>query len=145
MQNFFLLAMNVLFGKKWVFFDLKQGYKATLFMNEVETDMIKENRVQLVKAQDSLKQELAAHEAKTISDQDIIDQLPVDQKSDKKAAYELGKKLRGAHAEQISVLKNRITSTGTDIEKTDAELAKAYSITYKNRVKYEFLKNYQIK
>lgn len=145
MQNLFLFIVNVFFGKRWVLFDLRQGYKATLFMNDVETEMIRQRVAELVKAHESLQSEMNVLEQKDLSDEVIIAMLPEDQREDKKALYDMSKKVRGENAEAITVYKNRIASLGNDITAEEGELQKAYSITYKNRVKYEFLRNYKIK
>lgn len=145
MQTFFQFLMLSIFGKKWVWFDLKQGYKHTLFMNEVETAMLKDKQNSLINAKTELENELAGIEAEDVSDEKVLSLMPEEDRENKKAFYDFQKEYRGARIERINEFKNRIKSLESDISAQEGEIGKAYSITYQNRIKYDFIKTYKIK
>ena len=138
--------MYTIFGKRWIHFDLLHGYKATIFMNELELDMHKEKLEQANKIREDMKKELEVLQARpALTEQDYIELLPEDQKDSAKALYDMQKKVDGERAEEIVAMKNRIKEMGTQVDEADRELQKGYMLTYNNRIKYDFIKNYKIK
>lgn len=146
MQNIFQFVMYFVFGKHWLLFDLRHGYKATLFINELELDM---HRAKLRACQDdkrAIEKELEELEATTnYSDEELIAMLPEEDKESKKALYDLRKLKDGERAEAIGVLRNRIASAENDIASANGELQKGYAMTYQNRMKYDFIRTYKPK
>lgn len=123
--------------------DMIQGYKGAIFVNEIEIDMqLAKNKI----LEDNLKN--LESELKTAEETDIVDpatMLPEDQREDKQALYEMKRKLQGERAENISRLKNLVASNKEELDSQNGELAKVYALTYKNRMKYDFLRGYKIK
>lgn len=138
--------MYFVFGNRWLHFDLKHGYKATLFINELELEMHREKFLNAKKAQANMQQDLKRLEARpALTEADYIAELPEDQKDSTKALYDIKKKMDGERAEEITVLKNRIKQMDDEIASANSELQKGYAMTYNNRVKYDFIRNYKIK
>ncbi len=145
MQTLFQFIMYFVFGKKWLLFDLKHGYKATLFINELELAMHKEKLSELRKARSSMVEELKKlQERPALQESEYIALLPEEQKESSKALYDIKKKIDGERAEEITTMKNRIAQVESDVATADGELQKGYMMTYKNRVKYDFIKNYKV-
>lgn len=146
MQNLFQFTMYMIFGKRWLHFDLKHGYKATLFINELELDMHKEKLDAVLKAKIKMQEDLKAlGDRAPLKDQDYIDALPEEDKDSAKALYHIKKKIGGERAEEVTALKNRINQMDDEIANADKELNKGFALTYQNRLKYDFIKNYKIK
>lgn len=146
MQNFFQFIVYFIFGKHWLLFDLKHGYKATLFINELELDMHKEKLAQVVEGKVKMQEALKDLEARpALTEEEYIAMLPDEEKESKKALYELKKRVDGERAEEITSLKNRIKQMDEEIANADGELNKGYAMTYKNRIKYDFIRTYKIK
>lgn len=146
MQNLFQFIMVVLFGKKWLIFDLKKGYEATMAMNDMELAMHREKHEQLVLAREEMELQIKTlQERPALVETDYLAMLPDDQKESSKALYDIRKKVDGERAEEITTLKNRVSSLNQDIEMADRELQKGYALTFKNRQKYDFIKNYKPK
>lgn len=143
MQNIFQLLTYLLLGKKWIKWDMLQGYKMAIFVNEVEIDMNKAKLREANERKEKLEKDLAELEASPLKN--AIDLLPEDQKNDSKAIYDMEKKIKGERNEQIQTFKNQIKSANTEVEMADGELSRVYSIAYSNRRKYDFVRNYKIK
>jgi len=144
MQNIFQFLATMIFGKTWILFDLKQGYKATLFINEIELEMFKEKYALTVKAKHSMQEELQKlQDRPDLKEEDYLAMLTEDKSP--KALYEIKKKIDGERAEEITTLKNRIKQMDDEIASVNGELQKGYAMTYKNRLKYDFIKTYKIK
>lgn len=146
MQNLFQFLMVMLFGKRWIIFDLKMGYKATMVVNELEVALHEEKLANLTRAQEQMKSDLEKLlERPKYTEEEYLAQLPEDQKQSTKALYDIKKKMDGERAEEVTALRNRISQMNDDIASADGELNKGYMLTYKNRVKYDFIKNYKPK
>ena len=146
MQNIFQFIMYFVFGKHWLRFDLLHGYKATLFINELELDMHREKVRACQDDKRELEEELKGLEETTEnSDEELIAMLPEEDRGSKKALYDIRKLKDGERAEAIGVLRNRIKSAETDIATANGELQKGYAMTYQNRMKYDFIKSYKVK
>jgi hypothetical protein len=146
MQNLFQFIMYIVFGKRWLHFDLKHGYKATLFINELELDMHKTKLSAVQKEKREMQEELKALEERpNLTDEEYTAMIPEDQEKNPKALYEIKKKVNGERAEQITVLKNRVKQMDDEIATANGELQKGFAMTYQNRLKYDFIKSYKIK
>lgn len=143
MQNIFQLLTYLLLGKKWIKWDMLQGYKMAIFVNEVEIDMNKAKLREANERKEKLEKDLSELEASPLKN--AIDLLPEEQKNDSKAIYDMEKKIKGERNEQIQTFKNQIKSANTEVEMADGELSRVYSIAYSNRRKYDFVRNYKIK
>jgi hypothetical protein len=133
----------MIFGKRWLMWDMLQGYKGAIFVNEIEIDMQKAKLDILGKNLVQLENDLKKAEETEIVDPATM--LPEDKKEDKQALYEMRRKLQGERAENISRLKNLVSSNKEEIDSQNGEMAKIYSLTYNNRMKYDFLRSYKIK
>jgi hypothetical protein len=137
--------MFVVFGKRWLLYDLQSGYKATLFMNELELDMHTEKLTSTQKAKEKMQEDLAIlQQREPLKEEEYIAMLPDEDKDSKQALYNIRKKVDGERAEEITSLKNRIKQMDDEILKADRELQKGYAMTYQNRIKYDFIKSYKI-
>lgn len=123
MENLFSFLGYMLFGKHWVLWNMLQGLKAAIFVNEVEVEM---HRSKIRRFQD---------ERKALEDE----------------MTETDKLLVGASGEERSKLQNRkedliglMRAKDDDISGADGELQRIYNITYHNRLKYDFVKGYRI-
>lgn len=139
MNNFFQFITYILFGKRWILWDMKQGYKTTLFVNEVEIDMQKEKMRNAQLTKENLEIDLAELE------ETELNVLSESEYESPKAFYDAKKLAENERAEQIATFKNRIKSAETDIQVADGELNRIYAITYNNRLKWDYIKNYKIK
>ena len=159
MQSFFQFLMLHVFGKKWILYDLKQGYKSAIFLNEVEL-AIHEEKCKNVRKQ-KVELEVALEQAQTrepLTNAEYLAMLPsnvagellglsdleLEQKKPK-ALYDIKKKVDGERAEEIATLRNRVAQMDDEIQSADNELQKGYASAYKNRNYYDFLKEYKIK
>lgn len=146
MQNFFQFLMYFVFGKKWLIFDLKHGYKATLVINELEIAMHEEKYKQNVKNKEDLQTKLKElQERPALEEADFIAMLPEEEKESAKALYDIKKKVEGERAEEITTCKNRIKQADDEIANASGELNKGYAMTYQNRLKYDFIRTYKPK
>lgn len=146
MQNFFQFIMYMVFGKHWLIFDLKHGYKATLVINEVELAMHEEKLSAVTHGKAKMQEQLKALEERpALTEADYLVQLPEDQRDSSKALYDIKKKVDGERAEEVTVLKNRIKQMDDEIASANGELQKGYAMTYGNRIKYDFIKTYKPK
>lgn len=143
MQTFFQFLMTMIFGNRWTLFDLRQGYKATLYMNEVEIAMHEERVNAVMKAKQAMADELKAlQERPALEDADYIAMLDDADKDSSTALYNKKKEVDGARAEEITTLKNRLSAMDEEVATADHELQKGYAMTYQNRLKYDFIKQY---
>lgn len=146
MQNLFQFIMYFVFGKKWLLFDLKHGYKATLVINEIEIAMHEEKLNAVKKEKRDMQAQLTEIEARpALVEADYIAMLPAEEKDSSKALYDIKKKVDGERAEEITTLKNRVKQMDDEIASANAELQKGYMMTYQNRIKYDFIKTYKPK
>lgn len=138
--------MYFVFGKRWLLFDLKHGYKATLVINELELDMHREKLSAVQKAKRELEAEVEKLEAVApYTDEELVAMLPVEDRESKKALYDIRKLKEGERAEEIARLKNQSKAMENEIGTANGELQKGYAMTYQNRIKYDFIKNYKPK
>lgn len=146
MQNFFQFIMYFVFGKHWLLFDLKHGYKATLFMNELELDMHREKLQAVSKAKEKMQEEVEALGARPdLTEEEYLALYTGEEVLTPKGIYDHKKKIDGERAEEITTLKNRIKQMDDEIANADRELQKGYAMTYNNRVKYDFIRRYKVK
>lgn len=143
MQNIFQFLTYMILGKRWIKWDMLQGYKMAIFVNEVEIDMNKAKLSEALTRKEKLENDLKELEATPLKE--AIELLPEGEKNDSKAIYDMEKKIKGERAEQVQLFKNQIKSANTEVEMADGELSRVFSITYSNRRKYDFVRNYKIK
>jgi len=137
--------MNVLFGKKWIWFDLREGYKATIFMDELELELHQQKLKSIQDSKEKMIKEVQTLEARpALKEEDYLAMLPDEDKESSKALYDIKKKVDGERAMEITTLKNRIKSIDDDILQANTELAKGYAKTYQDRLKYDFIRKYKI-
>lgn len=135
--------MYVIFGKRWIKWDMVQGLKMAIFVNEMEIDMDKAKYDDAVKRKATLEKDLAELIERPTTDPLTL--LSDEEKEDKKAVQKAEHKVKIEREEQIQQFRNQIKSAETDIQIYDGQLAKTYSIAYTNRRKYDFVKNAEIK
>lgn len=143
MSNLFQFIMYMIFGKHWIKWDMIQGYKMAVFVNEAEIEMEKDKVQEATERAERLKRELAELEVAEFADP--LSLLPPELHSDKREVQKMEYKQKQERAEQIQTFKNQIKSAEQDIQLADGGLQKIYAITYTNRRKYDFMKNYKIK
>lgn len=143
MQTIFQFLMYMIFGKRWILWEMKEGFKSAIFVNEIEVEMEKAKLKVLEENLANLESDLKQAEEAPLPD--VLALLSEDQKEDKKAFYDLEKKLKGERVENISRLKNLIASNKEELDRQNGEIAKIYAITYKNRLKYDFVREWKIK
>jgi hypothetical protein len=138
--------MYTLFGRHWIVYDLKHGYRATLIINELELAMHEEKLNGVNAGKEKMMEELKTLEARpALEEADYLAMLPEEEKESSKALYDLKKKVDGERAEEITTLKNRIKQMDEELANANGELQKGYAMTYKNRIKYDFIKSYKAK
>lgn len=138
--------MYFVFGKHWLLFDLKHGYKATLFINELELDMHREKLENISNAKVKMQEQVKELEARPeLTDAEYMANWDGDNEPTPKELYDHKKKIDGERAEEVTALKNRVKQMDEEIANADSELNKGYAMTYKNRVKYDFIRTYKIK
>ena len=143
MESFFQAVMYGIFGKRWILLGMKQGYKTAIFVNEIEIDMQKQK---IARAKDArVKMELELAELMETPLKDPMLELPEELRMDSKALFEMDEKIKNEREEVIKALKNRIHSLFQEEQLADGELSRIFSITYNNRLKYDFIKDYKIK
>lgn len=143
MNNLFQFFTYLIFGKRWIKWDMLQGFKMSIFANEMEIEMDKDAFDRATARKAELETAL-----KALEDSELTDPLtllsPEDQ-TNEKAIYDMKKKIKGEREEQILTFRNQIKQANTEIEIADGQLSKTYSIAYSNRRKYDFVRNYKIK
>lgn len=138
MNTFFAFLMYHLFGRAWILYDMKQGLKMAIMVNEAEVEM---HRAKIRTHQDTLTR--LEDELKTLQSSDPLEGL---EESEDHAAYKEAKRKRTeGHAAAIEDLKGKIQGQKDSISGTDGELQRIYNIAYHNRLKYSFLKQYKPK
>ena len=142
MQNLFQFLAYVIFGKYFIKWDMLQGYRMAMFVNEAEIEMNKAKMEDAKKRKEDLMSEMEKLELSPIADP--IDFLPAEQLEDKKVVSNFIHKAKNERAEQIQTFKNKIKSAEQEVQLADGELAKIYSIAYSTRRKYDFMKGYKI-
>ena len=143
MNTFFQFVTYLIFGKRWIKWDMLQGFKMSIFANEMEIEMDKEKFDDATKRKSELEESLKQLEESDLPDPKTL--LPEDKQNDEKALYDMKKTIEGERKEQIIIFKNQIKQANTEVEIADGQLSKTYSIAYSNRRKYDFVKNYKIK
>ena len=143
MANLFQFIMYMIFGKHWIKWDMLQGYKMAVFVNEAEIEMEKQKVDEATARVERLKSEL--EELENAEFADPLTLLPAELHEDKREVQKMEYKQKQERAEQIQTFKNQIKSAEQDINLADGSLQKIYAITYTNRRKYDFMKNYKIK
>lgn len=143
MENVFQAIGYLVFGKKWLLWNVKHGLKSALFVNEMEIDMQRNKQALARLNLKTLKQEVEDLEASPLKD--AIEMLPEDKRDDKQAVAEMVTKIRLERENAIKGLLNRIKSEEQTVALADGELERIYGITYGNRMKYDFVRNYKIK
>lgn len=132
----------MIFGKHWIKWDMLQGYKMAVFVNEAEIEMEKQKVQEATDRAERLKRELDMLETAEFADPLTL--LPAELHEDKREVQKMEYKQKQERAEQIQTFKNQIKSAEQDIQLADGGLQKIYAITYTNRRKYDFMKNYKI-
>ena len=143
MTTLFQFIMYMIFGKRWIKWDMLQGLKMAIFVNEMEIDMDKAKYDDAVKRKETLEKDLAELLETPLADPLTL--LSDEEKEDKKAIQKAEHKIKIEREEQIQQFRNQIRSAETDIQIYDGQLSKTYSIAYTNRRKYDFVKNAEIK
>lgn len=142
MSTLFQFLMYMIFGKRWIKYEMVSGMKMALFVNEAEIEMEKAKVQEATDRVGSLKRELEILETSDFADPRTL--LPEDLQEDKREIQKMEYKQKQERAEQIQTFKNKIKSAEQDISLADGGLQKIYAITYTNRRKYDFMKNYKI-
>lgn len=131
MTTLFQFLMYTIFGKHWLKYEMVEGYRGALFVNEAEIVMNKMKIEEATARRDSLKADLEMLETSPLN---------VAIGSEPKEEY----KAKQEREQQVKTFKNQIKSAETDMALADGELDRIYSITYSARRKYDFMKNYKV-
>jgi hypothetical protein len=135
MTNLFQFLMYMIFGKYWIKYEMIQGYKMALFVNEAEIVM---NKIRVEEAT----------ERKALLEKGLLDlensSLKVTDSSDHKENSKEEYKARQEREHQVKTFKNQIKSAETDRALAEGELDRIYSITYGARRKYDFMNSYKV-
>lgn len=141
MNTLFQFLMYQIFGKYWILYDMRQGLKMALMVNEAEVAM---HRAKIRTHQDT-KAKLEANLA-DLKGVDPLEGLQEPAEHADPKAYRDAKKLRiDGHAAAIEELEGQIRGQNDSISGTDGELQRIYNILYHNKLKYDFLKTYKPK
>ena len=143
MNTLFGFIMYMIFGKRWIRFEMLHGLKSAMFVHQADIEMQVASINQQSKLLTQLQEDLKKLETTTLKSADEI--LPEDQRKNPDAVFNAERKIKGERAEQISTFKNRIESTKNEIQNKEQELSKVQSMAYKTRLKFDFVKNYKIK
>ncbi len=143
MSNFFQFIMYVIFGKHWIKWDMVQGMKMAIFVNEAEIEMEKAKVREAGERKANLEKELVSLEASPLTDPLTL--LTTEQAEDKREVQKMEYRLKQEREEQVKMFKNQIKSADNECQVADGGLSKIYAITYTNRRKYDFMKNYKVK
>lgn len=143
MTSLFQFIMYIILGKRWIKWDMIQGLKMAIFVNEAEIEMDKEKYDNAVERKAKLEKDMEDLSLSEIPD--ALSLLPEEEKEDQKALKRMEQKLKHEREEQLQQFRNQIKSAENEIQMADGQLAKTYSIAYSNRRKYDFMKNYKVK
>lgn len=138
MNTLFQFVMYLVFGKRWVLWDMKEGLRMAVFVNEVEIDMQRGKIRRFQDEKQALELQLKELEAK-----DPLDGL--EEGEDKKAYYDAKKLREKSRAAAIDDLKGKIRAQDDNISGSDGELQRIYNIAYHNRVKLDYVSGYKPK
>lgn len=139
MNTFFQFIMYVVFGKRWVLWDMKQGLKMAVMVNEAEVAMHRNK----IRVHTDLKTKLEAE----LVDLKKLDPLaglgePAEHENPK-AYYDAKKKRTEGHAAAVEELEGKIRGQSDSISGTDGELQRIYNILYHNKLKLDFVRGYK--
>lgn len=130
--------MYMLLGKRWVLWDMKQGLRMAVFVNEVEVAMHRNK----IRAHQDERARLES-ELEILKKRDPLEGL--EEGDDRKAYYDAKKLREKAHSEAIEDLEGKIRSQDDSISGTDGELQRINNIAYHNRLKLDFVRSYRPK
>ncbi len=137
MNTFFQFVMYQIFGKKWVLYDMREGLRMAIFVNEAEIAMIRNKIRKFQDDKKSLESELA-----DLKTHDPLEGLP---EGEGKAYYDAKKVRMDGHEEAMAHLERQIGAQNDNVSGTDGELQRIYNIAYHNRIKFDFVKSYNPK
>lgn len=142
MTSLFQFIMYMLLGKHWIKWDMVQGYKMAIFVNEAEIEMERMKVQDATERHEKLQKDMVALEASPLTDPLTL--LDPSLHEDKREVEKMLFKIKEERKEQLLTFKNQIKSASNDIQIADGALQKIYSITYSTRRKYDYMKNYKI-
>lgn len=143
MTTFFQFIMYIVFGKRWLKFEMKHGLKSAIFVHEAEIAMRRSHASKIREDLENYKSEIARLETEPLPDSQ--DLLPEEEKNDSEKVFAMDRKIQGERAELITTYKNQIKATEDELDKEEGELGKLFSLAYGTRLKYDFVKDYKIK
>lgn len=132
----------MLLGKRWIKWDMVQGYKMAIFVNEAEIEMERMKVQDATERHEKLQRDMAELEASPLTDPLTL--LDPSLHEDKREVEKMLFKIKEERKEQLLTFKNQIKSASNDIQIADGALQKIYSITYSTRRKYDYMKDYKI-
>ena len=142
MTSLFSFLMYVIFGKRWILWDMKAGYKMAIFVNEMEVKMEMDKMKKLEARKEELEKgykELTESPLKN-----AIDLLPSDKHDDKKAIENMEYKLRKERETQLDNFRKLIKEVTQEVQMADGQLSRANGIAHSNRLKYDYIKDYKV-
>lgn len=143
MENIFQFVGWLIFGKQWLLWGMKNGYKSAIFVNEVEIDMQKQRLNEIQERKAELESGLAELEAEPLKEASTL--LTEEEMQNKKLVYDTESKIQHERNEQLETFRNRIKSVTNEELSQEGELQRIYHIAYSNRRKFDFIKEYKIK
>jgi hypothetical protein len=125
--------MYLVFGRRWILWDMLQGVKMALFANEMEYKMLRDRYRKALDAERIAKDELEAEKKR-----DPLMDLPAD------TSYKIVKEKEKEHDARVTELKEKLQAKSAEVNGITGELGRLNNIIYHNRLKYDFLSGYDL-
>ncbi len=138
----FEAIMFMLFGKRWVKYQMLTGLKGAIFVNEMEVAMDKEKYNKAVAAKEQLEKDYAALLETPLTDPKEL--LSEEDLKSEKMVYDIRKKLEAERKEAVEAFKVKIKEATSEVSVAEANMDRTYGISYSNRRKFDFIRGYKI-
>lgn len=136
MESLFSTVGYLLFGRKWILWGMRNGLKSALFVNEMEIKMNK------VKLREIMDRELEARaELEVIEKEDPFANWDL---APGESDYKAKKKLEEEHKKKLDDAKDKLKMIQGELSGAEGEMMRINNITYHNRLKYDFIKSYDL-
>lgn len=139
METLFTAIGYLLFGKRWILWNMRHGLKTAVFASEMEHDMALKTHRQYAREKAELEAQLRDLE------NEPEPEIPEDIRDDAKKSYEWKSEQEQNHKARVEDLKMEINNRDLQMSGADGEVGRTRSMVMNNRRKYEFVKGYRLR
>lgn len=142
-NTLFGFLMNLIFGKRYIVYDMRQKMKAVLLSDEQEISFVKSKGDQVRQLLEASKEKLEHFQTAPLEKAE--DTLPEDKRTDAKALYDENQRIEKERRGILTTLQKEVKEYEQSLNGEDGMLAKLYEQTLLHRERWDFLKHYKIK